>query len=81
MFGHRPRLSVDLLFLTVRQDENSRTADEYVMSLYDKLKVSFGISKGHHLIGGLKAEVALRPQGRGGRTTSGRQGASKTRLL
>ena len=38
MFGCRPRLPVDLLFLTVRQDENSRTTDEYVTSLYDKLK-------------------------------------------
>ena len=38
MFGHRPRLPVNLLFPTVRRDENSRTTDEYVTSLYDKLK-------------------------------------------
>ena len=38
MFGRQPRLPVDLLFLTVRQDENSQTTDEYVTSLYDKLK-------------------------------------------
>ena len=38
MFGRRPRLPVDLLFPTVRRDENSRTTDEYIMSLYDKLK-------------------------------------------
>ena len=38
MFGHQPRLPVDLLFPTVRQDENSQTTDEYIMSLYDKLK-------------------------------------------
>ena len=38
MFGHRPRLPVDLLFLTVRWDENSWTTDEYITSLYDKLK-------------------------------------------
>ena len=38
MFGRRPRLPVDLLFLTVRRDENSQTTDEYVTSLYDKLK-------------------------------------------
>ena len=38
MFGRQPRLTVDLLFLTVRRDENSRTTDEYVTSLYDKLK-------------------------------------------
>ena len=40
MFGHRPRLPVDLLFLTMRQDENSRTTGEYVTSLYDKLKLA-----------------------------------------
>ena len=38
MFGHRPRLPVDLLLPTVRRDENSWTTDEYVTSLYDKLK-------------------------------------------
>ena len=36
MFRHRPRLPVDLLFPTVRWD--SRNTDEYVTSLYDKLK-------------------------------------------
>ena len=38
MFGHQRRLPVDLLFPTVRRDENSWTTDEYVTSLYDKLK-------------------------------------------
>ena len=38
MFGHRPRLPVDLLFPTVRRDQNSRTTDKCVMSLYYKLK-------------------------------------------
>ena len=38
MFGRRPRLPVDLLFPTIRRDENSRTTDKYVTSLYDKLK-------------------------------------------
>ena len=38
MFGHRPRLPVNLLFPTVRRDKNSQTTDEYVTSLYDKLK-------------------------------------------
>ena len=38
MFGRQPRLPVDLLFPTIRQDENSQTTDEYVTSLYDKLK-------------------------------------------
>ena len=40
MFGCRPRLPVDLLFLTVRRDENTRTTDKYVTSLYDKLKLA-----------------------------------------
>ena len=38
MFRRRPRLPVDLLFPTIRWDENSWTTDEYVTSLYDKLK-------------------------------------------
>ena len=38
MFRRRPRLPVDLLFPTVRRDENSRTTDKYVTSLSDKLK-------------------------------------------
>ena len=38
MFGRRPRLPVDLLFPTIRWDENSQTTDEYVTSFYDKLK-------------------------------------------
>ena len=38
MFGHQPRLPDDHLFPTVRRDENSRTTDEYMTSLYDKLK-------------------------------------------
>ena len=40
MFGRWPRLPVDLLFMTVRRDENSRTTDEYVTSLYYKLKLA-----------------------------------------
>ena len=40
MFGHQPRLPVNLLFPTVRWDENSRTTDEYVTSLYDKLMLA-----------------------------------------
>ena len=45
MFGHRPRLPVDLLFLTVRRDENSRTTDKYVTSLYDKLKLALASAR------------------------------------
>ena len=45
MFGRQPRLPVDLLFPTVRRDENSRTADKYVTSLYDKLKSSLASAR------------------------------------
>ena len=45
MFGRRPRLPVDLLFPTVRRDENSRTTDEYVTSLYDKLKLALASAR------------------------------------
>ena len=38
MFGRQPRLQIDLLFRTVRWDENSWTTDKYITSLYDKLK-------------------------------------------
>ena len=45
MFRHRPRLPVDLLFPTVRRDENSRTTDECVTSLYDKLKLALASAR------------------------------------
>ena len=45
MFGHRPRLPVNLLFPTVRRDENTQTTDEYVMSLYDKLKLALALAR------------------------------------
>ena len=45
MFGRWPRLPVDLLFPTVRWDENSRTTDEYVTSLYDKLKLALASAR------------------------------------
>ena len=37
MFGQRPRLPVDLLFLTVNTQEWTRTIDEYVKALYEQL--------------------------------------------
>ena len=37
MFGRRPRLPVDLLFLTVNKREWTRTIDEYVKALYEWL--------------------------------------------
>ena len=45
MFGHQPRLPVDILFPTIRRDENSRTTDEYVTSLYDKLKSALALAR------------------------------------
>ena len=44
MFGCQPRLPVDL-FPTVRRDENSWTTDEYVMFLYDKLKLALASAR------------------------------------
>ena len=38
MFGQRPRLPVDLLFLTVNNREWTRTIDEYVKALYEWLR-------------------------------------------
>ena len=37
MFGRRPRLPIDLLFPTRRTQMLTRTIDEYVASLYDRL--------------------------------------------
>ena len=45
MFRRRPRLPVDLLFPTVRWDENSRTTAEYVTALYDKLKSALALAR------------------------------------
>ena len=45
MFGHRPRLPVDLLFPTLRWDQNTQTTDEYVTSLYDKLKLALASAR------------------------------------
>ena len=38
MFGRRPRLPVDLLFPTVNNREWTRTIDEYVKALYERLR-------------------------------------------
>ena len=38
MFRQRPRLPVDLLFLTVNNREWTRTIDEYVKALYERLR-------------------------------------------
>ena len=43
MFGRRPRLPIDLLFPTRRTQMLTRTTDEYVASLYDRLRKSLVI--------------------------------------
>ena len=43
MFGRRPRLPIDLLFLMLRMQTLTRTIDEYVASLYDRLRKSLVI--------------------------------------
>ena len=45
MFGRQLRLPVNLLFPIMRRDENSRTTDEYVMSLYDQLKLALASAR------------------------------------
>ena len=61
MFGCRPRLPVNLLFPTVRRDDNSRTTDEYVTSLYDKLKSALASAR---------TPLFWRPRGRSGSMTA-----------
>ena len=45
MFGQRPRLPIDLLFPTAMWQESSRTVDEYVLSLYERLKEALPIAR------------------------------------
>ena len=45
MFGCRPRLPIDLLFLTCRTQMLTHTIDEYVASLYDRLWESLAIAQ------------------------------------
>ena len=45
MFGCRPRLPIDLLFLMRRMQMLTRTIDEYVASLYDHLRESLAITQ------------------------------------
>ena len=45
MFGRRPRLPIDLLFLTRRTQTLTHTIDEYVASLYDRLRKSLVIAQ------------------------------------
>ena len=45
MFGRRPWLPIDLLFPTCRTQMLTRTIDEYVASLYDRLQDSLAIAQ------------------------------------
>ena len=45
MFGRRPRLPIDLLFPMRRTQTLTRTIDEYVTSLYDRLRKSLAIAQ------------------------------------
>ena len=45
MFGRRPRLPIDLLFPICRTQMLTRTIDEYVASLYDRLSKSLVIAQ------------------------------------
>ena len=45
MFGHRPWLPIDLLFLMCRMQMLTHTIDEYVASLYDCLRESLVIAQ------------------------------------
>ena len=45
MFGHRPQLPIDLLFPMCQTQMLTRTIDEYVASLYDRLWESLAIAQ------------------------------------
>ena len=45
MFGRRPRLPIDLLFPTRRTQMLTRTIDEYLANLYDRLRDSLAIAR------------------------------------
>ena len=45
MFGRRPRLPIDLLFPTAVRQGSTRTIDDYVLSLYERLKEALPIAR------------------------------------
>ena len=61
MFGRRPRLPIDLLFPTRRTQMLTRTIDEYVASLYNRLRKVTGDHAELCRKGGPKAKMAVRP--------------------
>ena len=45
MFGCRPRLPIDLLFSTAVWQGSTRTIDNYVLSLYERLKEALPVAR------------------------------------
>ena len=45
MFGCRPCLPIDLLFPTAVRQGSTRTIDDYVLSLYERLKEALPIAR------------------------------------
>ena len=45
MFGHRPCLPIDLLFPSAVQQGSTRTIDDYVLSLYERLKEALPVAR------------------------------------
>ena len=45
MFGCRPHLPIDLLFSTTMQQGLTRTIDDYVLSLYERLKEALPVAR------------------------------------
>ena len=45
MFGHRPHLPIDLLFHTAVRQGSTRTIDDYVLSLYERLKEALPVAR------------------------------------
>ena len=72
MFGCRPRLPIDLLFPTAVQQGSTRTIDNYVLSLYKRLKEALPIARDSAIMEAPTAEETLRPKGRSSRTTARR---------
>ena len=64
MFGCRPHLPIDLLFPTAMQQGSTRTIDDYVLSLYERLKEALPVARD---------SAIMRPNGRRD-TTTGRPG-------
>ena len=45
MFGRRPCLPIDLLFPTAMRQGSTRTIDDYVLSLYERLKEALPVAR------------------------------------